>query len=87
MSKELIFKALRHEELNEYPWVPFAGVHAGKLKGYNAEEMLRNPDHIVESLKEVAKLYMSKMPISSFSLTTGDLSLSIPVNEKLEKTT
>lgn len=64
MSKELIFKALRHEELTEYPWVPFAGVHAGKLKGYNAEEMLKDADKIVESLKEVAKLYMPDgMPV------------------------
>ena len=44
MSKELIFKALRHEELTEYPWVPFAGVHAGKLKGYTAEEISHMKD-------------------------------------------
>ena len=57
MGKELIFKALRHEEITEVPWVPFAGVHAGALKGYTAEEMLKDADKIVESLKEVAKLY------------------------------
>lgn len=57
MGKELIFKALRHEPLDEIPWVPFAGVHAGQLKGFNAEEMLTNADNIVESMKEVAKLY------------------------------
>jgi len=57
MGKELIFKALRHEEVSEIPWVPFAGVHAGALKGYTAEEMLKDSDKIVESLKEVAKLY------------------------------
>lgn len=57
MGKELIFKALRHEEVTEVPWVPFAGVHAGALKGYTAEEMLKDADKIVESLKEVAKLY------------------------------
>lgn len=58
MSKELIFKALRHEPLTDVPWIPFAGVHAGKLKGFTAEEMLRDADKIVESLKEVNKLYM-----------------------------
>lgn len=58
MGKELIFKALRHEHLDEIPWVPFAGVHAGLLKGYTAEEMLRDSDKIVESLLEVNKLYM-----------------------------
>jgi len=64
MGKELIFKALRHEEVSEVPWVPFAGVHAGALKGFTAEEMLKDADKIVESLKEVAKLYSPDgMPI------------------------
>ncbi len=58
MGKELIFKALKHEEMIEIPWVPFAGVHAGLLKGYTAEEMLKDADKVVESLKEVNKLYM-----------------------------
>lgn len=58
MGKELIFQTLRHEKVDSIPWVPFAGVHAGQLKGYTAEEMLKNSDYIVESLKEVNKLYM-----------------------------
>lgn len=57
MGKELIFKTLRHEKTDEIPWVPFAGVHAGKLKGYTAEELLRDSDKLVESLLEVNKLY------------------------------
>ena len=57
MGKELIFKTLRHEKTDEIPWVPFAGVHAGKLKGYTAEELLRDSDKLVESLLEVKKLY------------------------------
>lgn len=57
MGKELIFQTLRHEKTNEIPWVPFAGVHAGKLKGYNAEEMLTDADKLVEALLEVKKLY------------------------------
>ncbi len=57
MSKELILKALRHEEISEVPWVPFAGVHAGKLKGYNAEEMLKEGDKLVDALLEVKKMY------------------------------
>ncbi len=58
MGKELILRTLRHEQTKEIPWVPFAGVHAGQLKGFTAEEMLTNADNIVESLKEVNKLYM-----------------------------
>ena len=58
MGKELILKTLRHEKTDEIPWVPFAGVHAGQLKGFTAEEMLTSADNIVESLIEVNKLYM-----------------------------
>jgi uroporphyrinogen decarboxylase len=57
LGKELIFSALRHEPLNNVPWVPFAGVHAGKLKGYNAEEVLTDGEKLLESLLEVNQLY------------------------------
>ena len=55
--KELLFQTLRHEETSRAPWVPFAGVHAGKLKGYDATEMLTDVDKAVESLLEVNRLY------------------------------
>ena len=58
MGKDLIFKAIKHEKTESIPWVPFAGVHAGSLKGYTAEEILKNADMIVDSIKEVNKLYM-----------------------------
>lgn len=58
MGKDLITRTLKHEKTDQIPWVPFAGVHAGRLKGFTAEEMLTNADNIVESLKEVNKLYM-----------------------------
>ncbi|MEI8216586.1 MAG: uroporphyrinogen decarboxylase family protein [Eubacteriales bacterium] len=57
MGKELIFKALAHEDMDTIPWVPFAGVHAGKLKGYTAEEILKDADKLFESLMEVKKMY------------------------------
>jgi uroporphyrinogen decarboxylase len=57
MGKELIFKTLRHEETNDIPWVPFSGVHVGKLKGYTAEEVLRDEDKLVESILEANKVY------------------------------
>ena len=64
MGKELLFKVLRHEEAERVPWVPFAGVHAGKLKGCNAREVLESADKLYESLLEVNKLYMPDgMPI------------------------
>lgn len=58
MGKELIFKALRHEKTDTLPWVPFAGVHAGKLKGFTAEEMLTNEDMLVDAILEANKLYI-----------------------------
>ena len=60
MGKELIFKTLRHEKTDELPWVPFAGVHVGKLKGYTAEEVLRDEDKLVECLLE-ADVYKRQM--------------------------
>ena len=58
MGKDLIFKTLSHEVTTEIPWIPFAGVHAGKLKGYNAEEVLTDGEKLFESLMEVHKLYI-----------------------------
>ncbi len=57
MGKDLLFKTLRHDEVDRAPWVPFAGVHAGKLVGYNAEEVLTDGDKLFKSLIEVNKLY------------------------------
>ena len=57
MSKELLFDALSHKKVERTPWVPFAGIHAGKLKGYNAIELLTEEDKLVESLLEVNRLY------------------------------
>jgi len=56
-AKEILFQILRHEESAGVPWVPFAGVHAGKLKGYDAQEVLTDPDKLFESLMEVNRLY------------------------------
>lgn len=55
--KELLFKTLRHEETASTPWVPFAGVHAGKLVGYDATEVLTDADKCFKSLIEVNKMY------------------------------
>lgn len=55
--KDLLLRTLRHEEVERAPWVPFAGVHAGSLKGYDATEMLTDVDKAVESLMEVNRLY------------------------------
>ncbi len=57
MGKELLLKTLRHEITEQVPWVPFAGVHAGKLKGFDAEEVLKDADKLFISLMEARRLY------------------------------
>lgn len=57
MGKDLILKTLKHEQVEGIPWVPFAGVHAGILKGYTAKEVLLDGDKLFESLLEVNKMY------------------------------
>ena len=55
--KDLVLATLRHEKTEQVPWVPFAGVHAGLLLGYNAEEVLTDGNKLLASLLEVNKLY------------------------------
>jgi uroporphyrinogen decarboxylase len=56
-GKELLFSALRHEPLPAVPWVPFAGVHSGKLKGYPALDILKDGQKLFESILEANKVY------------------------------
>jgi uroporphyrinogen decarboxylase len=56
-GKELLFAALRHEPLPAVPWVPFAGVHSGLLKGYSALEVLQDGQKLFESIVEANKVY------------------------------
>ena len=56
-GKERIYKVFRNKKVDKLPWVPFAGVHAGKLKDYTAREVLQDKDKLLESLLEVNKIY------------------------------
>ncbi len=56
-GKELLLRTILHEKMDSVPWVPFAGVHAGKLKGYNAIEVLQDEEKLFESLMEVNEVY------------------------------
>lgn len=55
--KEYLLETLRHQIPEQLPWVPFAGVHAGVLVGYDAEEVLTDGDKLFESLMAVNRLY------------------------------
>lgn len=56
-GKELLFGTLRHEVMPAVPWVPFAGVHAGKLLGYSASDVLKDEKKLVEALLAVNRVY------------------------------
>ena len=55
--KETLIRVMHHEETYQIPWVPFAGVHAGYLLGYDATEILQDEEKLFQSLMEVNKLY------------------------------
>ena len=56
-NKQDLINALTHQPVKNLPWVPFAGVHAGRLIGKKAIEVLTNEDVLFESLLAVNKMY------------------------------
>ena len=53
----VLMQTLRHQKTASLPWVPFAGVHAGKLIGKTAKEVLTDENRLFDSLLAVNKLY------------------------------
>lgn len=56
-GKELIFATLRHEQVTQPAWVPFAGVHAGKLIGHSAIDILKDENKLLKALLKVNQIY------------------------------
>jgi uroporphyrinogen decarboxylase len=54
---ELIRAVFERRATPRAPWVPFAGVHAGKLIGTSPKEVLTNSDTLVKALLEANRLY------------------------------
>ncbi|MGQ1786846.1 uroporphyrinogen decarboxylase family protein [Saccharicrinis sp. GN24d3] len=54
---ELIKKAMKLEEVERIPWVPFVGAHAGNLLGLTATEYLQSTDKIVEGVNKAIETY------------------------------
>lgn len=67
-GKELVMAALRYEEVERVPWVPFTGVHVAKLIGMNAENFLKDPDAIVKGVVTAADRYKADGVCSVFDL-------------------
>lgn len=57
-GKQIVLDLLNKKKTNSrVPWIPFAGVHAGQLVGYNAKEVLEDADKLYEAVLEANKLY------------------------------
>jgi uroporphyrinogen decarboxylase len=56
-GRELLIKAVRNETIPRPAWVPFVGVHGGRLAGVTAEAYLKSAGHIVAGLRKARELY------------------------------
>ena len=56
-GKERVLAAIKCQEVDRVPWVPFVGCHAGALLGKTATEYLKNEDYIVEGVSKSIELY------------------------------
>lgn len=64
-NKELILAALKNQKTPRAPWLPFVGVHGGKMLGISATDYLKSADAIVEGLSKALDLYKpDALPIS-----------------------
>src|SRR6056297_486432 len=56
-GKQRIFDVFDGKSTDQIPWVPFAGIHAGKLKNKSPTDLLTDDSTLVECLIEVNKQY------------------------------
>ncbi len=56
-GRERVLSTIEGKSTDKLPWVPFAGVHAGKLVGYGAKKVSTEVDALVEAALEVNRLY------------------------------
>lgn len=56
-GKEVLFAALRNGLTPRPAWVPFVGVHGGRLIGVKAADYLRSADRVVEGLSAAVRRY------------------------------
>jgi len=55
--KEILIKSLKNEKTDRAPWVPFVGVHGGKLLGLTATEYLKSGVNIAAGILKSVELY------------------------------
>jgi MtaA/CmuA family methyltransferase len=54
---KLLERAFRLEETERAPWVPFVGVHGGKLIGVDAESYLKSSKNMIEGISKAVERY------------------------------
>ena len=56
-GRNLILAAMKRQPVKRTPWVPFVGVHGGKLIGVNATDYLKSTEHILNGMDKAVELY------------------------------
>ncbi len=56
-GRQLILNAIGRQKVERIPWVPFCGVHGGKLIGRTATEYLRDAELIIKGIDKAVELY------------------------------
>ena len=56
-GRERVLQTIAGQVADSLPWVPFTGVHAGKLLGYDAKKVSIDVEALVASAFEVNRLY------------------------------
>ncbi len=56
-GKELILKTFDHEKVERVPWIPYTGVHVGRLISTPADKLLQNEELLIAGLLKAHKLY------------------------------
>ena len=56
-GKNLVLQVMNHQKVSRVPWIVFAGIHAGKVKGYSPTEILTDKTKLLDALCEVNRIY------------------------------
>ncbi len=64
MGKKILTDIFNHRQTSRPGWVPFAGIHAGKLVGHRPVDVLTDGHKLLEALEKVCDIYQPDgMPV------------------------
>ncbi len=67
-GKEILLETYRHHDVPRVAWIPYAGIHAAKLAGYTAKEILLDGEKCYAALMEVNRIYRPDGQVVLFDL-------------------